>query len=285
MVISNNTPYFDLRHQNNQLTYEGKNMTIPPNLACPSFMSASLGNGDDTPLAIDIFDTVTSNGFTNGMVVYQRVGWNGTSVGSNSHRETIRARTEVSNTSAGSMQVGVMGEASINAGSSGCAFGMNAVAQVLSGAQSNAEAVASEVNTDLRQNATRKVGLQVIDVNTSTGVGTYLDAGVYVGRQAGAAGFKYGMQIDHAWNGAININVAGGAGGIKFQGGPGGLIRSDTTTGGHRVIFVDGQTVVQSSKTGLNIFAIGESDVIFPIGGVLKRFIARGDGLVGWVNA
>ncbi|MBP2313350.1 hypothetical protein [Azospirillum soli] len=251
-------------------------------------------------LRIQVYDDTTTDNpnedrFSFPFLVYSRIGVQpapgvaGIQCPSRSHREVIKGKQDVVNAAAGSMQVGVMGEATVLQNSSGSAFGMNAVAAVLAGAHASAEIVAAEMNTDARQNVTRKVGLQVIDVLNSKGSGTFMDAGIVVGRQtnntsADAVGFKYGIQIDHAINGAININMIGGAGGIKFSGGPGGVIRSDTTTGAHRFIFADGQTVMQSSKTGMNIFAVTETDVLFPIGGSLKRFVARADGLVGWVN-
>jgi hypothetical protein len=62
----------------------------------------------------------------------------------------------------------------------------------------NVDVVALECDIQVKGDVARKVGLQVIDVVSSTGRGTSLDAGILIGKQAGARGFDYGIQFGDA---------------------------------------------------------------------------------------
>lgn len=78
---------------------------------------------------------------------------------------------------------------------SGNLCGGNFVAIVEGGCAGSIEMAGIEANTVAKANVARKVGLQVIDVDGSGGLGTAVDAGVLVGKGTQAFGYLYGIQI------------------------------------------------------------------------------------------
>jgi hypothetical protein len=65
----------------------------------------------------------------------------------------------------------------------------------LAGVATTAEVVGMEINTDVRTSVTRKTGLQVVDVATSTCDGADISAGVYIIRDAGGVGWQSAIQF------------------------------------------------------------------------------------------
>ena len=77
-----------------------------------------------------------------------------------------------------------------------------------SGALATSSAYGGEFNTDVRRNITDKVGLQLVDVSTSTGVGSGRDAGLWMTTQTGGAGYKNGIEFS-AGGGALPVKSSG----------------------------------------------------------------------------
>jgi len=191
-------------------------------------------------------------------------------VGGTGHREALTGRMTTDSAPSGEFAVAVSGVAMVRTGS-GNAFGVGGYAQVNAEADGTAEAVGGEMNTDVRRNVVRKVGLQAIDAASSTGYGTVVDAGVLVAAQPGGVGYSVGLKFGLP-NGfgirtggtliyaetTTNVPRAGldfsavafglspiilkpNNGGILFGGdGAGGAIRSETTTGGGAIVFGNG---------------------------------------------
>jgi hypothetical protein len=110
---------------------------------------------------------------------------------------------------------GISGPIGLQAGGSttrgGFAFGMNPYCQVLTLAATSC--VGTEIDIDSRVNGTvNKIGLQVVDLNTSTGTGATINTAVLIGAMSGAALFANGFQIIPG-NGVFPIT----AGGTAFQ--------------------------------------------------------------------
>lgn len=82
--------------------------------------------------------------------------------------------------------------------SNGNVTGLNGYAQVRAGANAATEAVGAEMDTDVRTAVARKTGLQVVDVATSTASGVTFDAAIWIAKQAGAVGYKNGIQFGDA---------------------------------------------------------------------------------------
>jgi hypothetical protein len=115
-------------------------------------------------------------------------------VGGSGHREAATARVTADGAAPGEFLVGFHGNAHVRTGA-GNVCGLNGYAWVDQGAEGSAEAVGAEMNTDVRRDVVRKVGLHVIDAATSTGCGTREDAGVVVAAQVGAAGYSVGLKF------------------------------------------------------------------------------------------
>ncbi|KAA9020739.1 hypothetical protein [Sphingobium limneticum] len=120
----------------------------------------------------------------------------------------------------GQFIVGIQGMGRTDA--SGNVFGAGGYAQVGVTGLASAEVVGGEFNVDVRAPIVlRKVGVQSVDVRTSVGSGSAIDAAFWSARQVGGAGFLNGLQFgigpDNEFalkNGTHNalISVKGGSG-------------------------------------------------------------------------
>lgn len=88
----------------------------------------------------------------------------------------------------------------------GSIFALNSYVKVDSGLDAASEAVSFEADTDVRGNVTRKVGIQIADISTSSGAGSSFDAGMIIGKQTGgtARGYNYGIQFGFAKGSELN---------------------------------------------------------------------------------
>jgi hypothetical protein len=96
---------------------------------------------------------------------------------------------------AGAFLNSIQGLCVLTAGSGNC-FGANTVATALLGVAATAEINSLEANTDVRTAVTRKTGVQIVDVATSTGAGSAFDAGLLMTAQVGGAGYLYGIDFN-----------------------------------------------------------------------------------------
>jgi hypothetical protein len=192
-----------------------------------------------------------------------------TRTGGTGHREALHVEQKSSAAATGEFIVGIQGQGRITAGS-GSAFGLNGYVWVDVGSNAAAEAGAAEFNTDIRAQITRKVGVQIVDVSTSTQGGTAIDAGMWMGKQSGAKGYSAGIYFGDASRFPVfaggTLIYANGTGavalraGVDFTGmpaftegafiapanskgylfgaaGAGGLISSVVATNGGRIAF------------------------------------------------
>lgn len=80
--------------------------------------------------------------------------------------------------------------------SSGNVFGIAGYARIGTSAASSVEASGAEFNTDVRcATVARKTGVQAVDVATSIGMGTAVDAAFWAARQTGGVGYVNGLQF------------------------------------------------------------------------------------------
>lgn len=248
-------------------------------LSYPSALyGTATGANPEIALLVNIDDAATTNGFYLPVVLYHSVG-SGGAIPSGSHRESLRVQLDIYNTQTGNFMVGMNSVATVKANSSGSAFGINGVAQALSGASPATEIVAGELNVDAHQNVARKIGLQIIDPSTSVGVGTAFDAAVYIDRQVGGAGFKEGLRIDNVQNSSINLAPTGGVAKIHFRNGSGGELRSDTLANGPQIILGNGSFNVQQQDNSF-LFSVTANQTYLRIGGQLLRLVLGPDNSV-----
>lgn len=93
---------------------------------------------------------------------------------------------------AGKFVVGTQAIARTN--SSGNVFGIAGYGQAQASAAATAEVSGAEFNTEiLAPVVNRKTGVQIVDVATSHGYGSFLDGALYLGKQDGALGFQGGI--------------------------------------------------------------------------------------------
>lgn len=125
------------------------------------------------------------------------------------NRDTLDVTLTVANGVASTFYTAGQFNATLNSGS-GDILGLNPYITVAAGSANTTEAVGIESDMDIRANVTRKVGMQVVDIATSTGVGSVgLDAGLVVAREPGSAGFAAGLQFGESIAGS---GVAGSNG-------------------------------------------------------------------------
>lgn len=227
-----------------------------------------------------------SGNFHNGMVVQlNRTGGSG-------NRNALYSIANSSSGAAGEFVVGAQLQGNLTGGS-GLAFGSNPYVQIKSGVASTAEAVGEEINTDV-QNASvnRKVGLQIVDVATSTGGSSNISAAQLIEKQVGGAGWATGIQFGDDYtsgSGAITgalirtgnassaatvtrgidfrtatftaaaldlpSNGAGG-GAVAWGAGAGGGIFSQTASAAPALIFGNGSLAVQNNAQSSTAFSI-----------------------------
>lgn len=128
--------------------------------------------------------------------------------GATGYRNSVVVQLTSGVSSAGSFLVPIETISRITAGGSGNAFGFNSYAWVDSGALATSSAYGAEFNTDVRRNVTDKVALQLVDVSTSTGVGSGRDAALWMTTQSGGAGYKNGIEFS-ADGGALPVKTSG----------------------------------------------------------------------------
>lgn len=117
-------------------------------------------------------------------------------LGGNGNREAVHIEADTSVGRVGDQIVGGMSAGRIVAGS-GTAYGWNAYARVDEIAGPDSQAIGEEVNVDARRDVAAKVGIQIVDVATSTGAGASIDAALLMSRQTGAKGFETGIQFGY----------------------------------------------------------------------------------------
>jgi len=148
--------------------------------------------------SVDIFDALTVagdgawGGGTLGFSVYQRKR------GGSGNRGAIDGRVDVSSSSsAANFFVGGGFFAIAQTGVTGQFFGSNPYVQILPGALSTLSAIGEEIDTDVRvATVSKKIGLQIADIGTSIGNGTYRNTAIRFVNQAGATGFDHGLFFD-----------------------------------------------------------------------------------------
>lgn len=146
-------------------------------------------DSDGKPLFLaDFKESCVSSGFVYGSYAnHLRIGGTG-------HRQALTGQITVQGAAQGEMNVGLCGFGFLSSGS-GDIFGINAYAQALPAASSDAEIIGIEINTDVQRAVTRKVGAQIIDVSSSVAQGTVIDSGMLIGKQPGGGGFTSGIQF------------------------------------------------------------------------------------------
>lgn len=139
---------------------------------------------------IELFESHTPGpgNYYIGNVIYHRKS------GGDGHRESLHVILETSGNSNSDMLCPIIGIG--KTADTGHVFGINGYGWVSAGANAAAEAVGGEFDTDVRSNITRKVGLQIADVATSTGYGSVYDSGLLITKQAGGRGFDSGIRVD-----------------------------------------------------------------------------------------
>lgn len=197
-------------------------------------------------------------------------------VGGSGHREALTGRITTDEAPSGEFNVAVTGVAMVRTGS-GNAFGVNGYSMVLPSADPTTEAAGGELNTDVRRDVARKVGLQIIDAATSTGKGTVHDAGLLIAAQPGGIGYSVGVKfgipggfgireggtliyaqstdvsprsgVDFSavpYFGVAPILLRPNSQGVKFGAdGAGGEMVSETDTGAGDIVFGNGVTAIR----------------------------------------
>lgn len=203
--------------------------------------------------------------------------------GSNGNRESIHVEMNSSGGATGDQIVGGMLAGRI-VGGSGTAYGSNPYCWVDVAADGHSQCIGEETDTDARRDVAAKVGIQVVDVATSIGKGTAIEAAYLAARQPGGSGFGTGLQFGYIGSSQADRDArypvrSGGAiiyslpttikmrTGIDFsaietpftdaaiklapgntvsfgQNGSGGTLRSATDNGAGSVIFGSGITIV-----------------------------------------
>jgi len=155
------------------------------------------------------FNVNISESYTAGTSFFIAASYACQRTGGTGYRECIHIEQSATNASVGEPVVALNGIAHLKGTSSGSAFGLNGYAWVDSTVASSAEASGVEANTDVRAaTITRKTGVQIVDVSTSIGIGSVIDAGLWVAAQTGAAAYKYGIEFSAA-GGAFPVKTSG----------------------------------------------------------------------------
>jgi hypothetical protein len=235
--------------------------------------------------------------FAMGTSFYLPVVVDFTRTGGTGHRQAFTAQYHVSGAALTEMLVGSAGFAFMTGGS-GNLFGFNSYSQAATGTANTAAIISLEADTDCRVNVAQKIGIQVIDVSTSTGDGSNTSAGMIMACQNGGFGWQTGIQFGldsgtnsrgartallrtaNATNSATVVRgidfrtavfsgpaidlPAGGTnnGDICWSSGAGGVIRSDTLANGPVLSFQDNVFAVETpppTGAGLQILQINTS--------------------------
>lgn len=141
-----------------------------------------------------------------------------TKSGGTGHREALHVEQIASNSTASEFVLGIQGKGQITSTGSGLVFGLNGWAESSSGAATDAQVVGAEMNTNvLGSTVNVKVGMQVVDVATSVGTGSLIDAAYYFTKQSGAAGFSIGLLADAVVATIVKSNAGTFTNGIDFS--------------------------------------------------------------------
>jgi hypothetical protein len=221
-------------------------------------------SGTDTApcIRIDTFDDITGEGFHFPFLLYARPGHNTGVVPTGSNREAMTVILEPKGSAVNNFFAAIKGETSVFAGG-GLAFGLNGYArayeerviggETIAAATPDAQICGAEMNTDARVNLIGKIGMKIVDVSTSTGRGTVLDAGLIIDRQGGGRGYDVGIHLnsntaittgikidDIQDPNGLGIELNANAPKIGRNGGLGGKLRFDGSTNGYQVVLIDG---------------------------------------------
>lgn len=111
------------------------------------------------------------------------------------HRQAFNGIMNVHGSTDNGFNVGVAGFAYADGGGPNQIVGMNSYAQT-SGTATSTAVVSFEANTDLRVSGSPlKIGVQVVDVATSTQDGATTSAGIVVAKQSGGLGYQTALQF------------------------------------------------------------------------------------------
>lgn len=215
--------------------------------------------------------------------------------GGTGNRESLHVEQLTGVAAVGENVVGIMGLGHLTGTSSGDCFGMNSYAWADSTVASSAEIVSIECDTDVRAPVTLKVGIQIIDVATSTNSGTSLDCGLLISNQTGGVGYSVGIRFGNGSNSGI---LSGGTliyaaassqtfnAGIDFSGlttmtvspivlapntkgiywgatKAGGSVVSETATGGGDIVLANGEHAFRFAGTITHTFTPTSTYLIF----------------------
>ena len=177
------------------LTLNPSSYRVGVNIENPLSTVHAVDNGETSIFETPAFNFLQQEKFQAGSGFHHGFVMQLARTGGTGHREAMAVNMLSSGAAVGEMLVGIHPMGVIQSGS-GSAFGSNPYVWIAAGVSTTAEAVGEEINTDIRNTSViRKVGLQIIDVSTSTGGGTMLDSAIVIGMQAGARGYSNGIQF------------------------------------------------------------------------------------------
>lgn len=123
--------------------------------------------------------------------------------GSAGHRNALFGRINAHSASSSEFMTGVVGQCVAEQGN---CFGMDAYARALDGGTTTT-VIGAEIDTDARSAVQSKIGLQIVDIETSSSQGTVYSAGILIsGDTSGgltASGYKHGILLTDAAGGTF----------------------------------------------------------------------------------
>lgn len=208
------------------------------------------------------------------------------------HREQFHSELRSNNGPQGKFIAGWNIGVTINSGS-GNPCPLNAVTIIKPEALATVDASVAEFNMDCRRDVVRKTILQLVDVASSGGRGTSIDASLWIAKQNGAFGNDHAMQVGSggdagqfpaksrilysdigtadagidlrkttfASNQALQLGLGHQ---ITWSGGPGGMVRSDTANGGMRQIFVNAGIIWQDASGAPKLVLDAGVNALYP---------------------
>ncbi len=203
------------------------------------------------------------------------------------HFEAAHIEADASkNGSIGKFIVGIQGIGRTD--SSGNVIGIGGYAHARSNALASAEVSGGEFNTDVQALVvTRKTGLQLVDTSSSIGYGSFLDAGLFIGRQSGGTGYGNGIQFGDGVDAHFPLKNAEGNALLSIKGGSNILVGYGFNAGhiryaksalalhsqvpGHRISWGVGDTDNQEGGEIRSDANIKSGKIIFTDGGLFAQ--------------
>lgn len=151
----------------------------------------AIANAQTAPSIQSAISESHSGGYIGNSLVMLQTG------GSGPLRETLHVELLSGVAASGDQLSPLTSIAHVTGTGSGTAYGINPYCWIDSGVAASAQCIGAEVDVDARGNVAAKVGMQIVDVGTSVGTGTSIEAALLTTKQIGAVGFATGLQFGY----------------------------------------------------------------------------------------